>query len=135
MSLEKPKVCEKEYTTMDQDAIHFMGPDVPPVLATPSLVNWMELTSRENVQPLLEAGDDTVVVSLSIKHFAATPVGMKVRVTSKLVKTEGRRYFFELEAFDEHERIGEAVHERASVNVAKFGGRVSAKQQKAGHAG
>src|SRR5438034_84544 len=114
MTLEKPKVEEKEYTVTDREAIHFMGPGVPPVLATPSLVNWMELTSRDNAQPLVDSGDDTVGVSLTIKHFAATPVGMKVRVASKLVKTEGRRYFFELEAFDEHERIGEGVHERAS---------------------
>ena len=135
MPLEKAKVYEKEHTVTDLEAIHFMGPNVPPVLATPSLVNWMELTSRENAQPLLEAGDDTVGVSLSIKHFAATPVGMKVRVLSKLVNTEGRRYFFEIEAFDELERIGEGVHERASVNVAKFAGRVSAKQQKARHVG
>jgi fluoroacetyl-CoA thioesterase len=130
-----PKTHEMEYAVTDHEAIHFMGPDVPPVLSTPSLVNWMELTSRQNVLPLLNPGEDTVGVSVYIKHLAATPVGMKVRVVSTLVKVEGRAYTFEVEAFDQLDKIGEATHERASVSVAKFASRLAAKKEKAGSAG
>jgi predicted thioesterase len=129
------RIYEKEYAVTDQDAIHFMGPDVPPVLATPALLRWMEMTSRENAGPLLNPGEETVGVSVSLKHLAATPVGMTVRIISKLTKVDRRKYFFEVEAFDDVEKIGEAAHERASVNVAKFASRVSAKREKAGHVG
>ena len=130
-----PKIHQIDWVVTDQEAIHFMGADVPPVLSTPSLVNMMELASRENIRTLLGAGEDTVGVSVNIKHLAATPVGMRVRVVSKLVRLEGRIYTCEVEAFDEFDKIGEGTHERASVLVAKFAGRVVAKKAKAGNAG
>ncbi len=129
------KVHQMDYVVKDQEAIHFMGPDVPSVLSTPALVNMMEMTSRENVRALLNEGEDTVGVSVNIKHLAATPVGMKVRVVSKLVRADGRIFSFDIEAFDEFDKIGEATHERASMLVAKFASRVRAKQEKVGNAG
>ncbi len=132
---DQTKVYESTYTVTDEVAIHFMGPNIAPVLSTPSMINWMEHTCRDNVSSLLSAGDDTVGMEVNVKHLAATPVGMKVRVVSKLVKTEGRIYSFEVEAFDELDKIGEGFHKRASVNVAKFDARVAAKKQRVGHAG
>src|SRR5512146_1792192 len=95
---ESPKILEKNYTVTDQEAIHFMGAGALPVLSTPSLVNWMELTSRENAASLLNPGDDTVGLSVHIKHLAATPLGMMVKVVSKLTRVEGRIYSFQVEA-------------------------------------
>ena len=132
MSFEGPKLFVKSYVVTDAEAIHFLGPEVTPGLSTPSLVTWMELTSRENAAPLLNPGEDTVGVSVEVKHVAPTPVGMKVRVVSKLVRVEGRIYSFEVEAFDEVEKIGEATHVRASINVAKFAARLAAKKEKTG---
>ena len=128
------KIHEAEFVVAEQEAIHFLGPDVPAVLSTPSLINMMELTSRENVRALLNDGEDTLGVSVNIKHLAATPVGMKVRVVSRLVKVDGRNYTFEVEAFDEADKIGEGTHQRVSVLVSKFASRVRAKQEKSAHA-
>jgi fluoroacetyl-CoA thioesterase len=132
MSFQGPKNFEKTYMVTDAEAIHFLGPEVTPGLSTPSLVTWMELTARENAAPLLNPGEDTVGVSVEVKHLAPTPVGMKVRVASKLQSVEGRIYSFMIEAFDEMEKIGEATHARASINVAKFAARLAAKKGKAG---
>lgn len=130
MTLQTPKTLEKTYVVTDEVAIHFMGQDAPPVLSTPSLVDWMESTSRDNAGSLLNPGEDTVGVSVHVRHLAPTPLGMKVRVVSKVTKVEGRIYTFEIEAFDEIEKIGEATHERASVLVTKFASRVAAKKDK-----
>jgi fluoroacetyl-CoA thioesterase len=135
MPEQADKIHETKFVVTDQEAIHFLGPDVPPVLSTPSLINMMELTSRENVRELLNDGEDTLGVSVNIKHLAATPVGMKVRVVSRLVKVDGRIYNFDLEAFDEFDKIGEGTHQRASVLVAKFSSRIQAKKEKSAHAG
>ena len=132
---ERPKILEKSYTVTDREAIHFMGAGALPVLSTPALVNWMELTSRENAANLLNPGDDTVGLSVHIKHLAATPLGMKVKVVSKLTRVEGRIYSFQVEAFDALEKIGEATHQRASVNIAKFAERVQAKKERIARAG
>lgn len=128
MPLQEAKVFEKTFTVTDDLAVHFLGSEVTPALSTPGLVLWMELTSRENVASLLKEGEDTVGVSVSIKHLAPTPVGMKVRVVSRLVDVEGRIYSFDVEAYDEVEKIGEATHARASVNVTKFASRIDAKK-------
>lgn len=130
MSGNSPKVLEKTYTVTEREAIHFMGARALPVLSTPSLVNWMELTCRENAAPLLNPGHDTVGLSVHIKHLAATPVGMQVKVISKLTQVEGRTYAFEVEAFDPVEKIGEATHQRASVDIARFADRVKAKKER-----
>jgi predicted thioesterase len=124
-----PKVYEKSYTVTDDLAVHFMGSEAPPVLSTPALLLWMEMTSRESVKELLGPGQDTVGVGVTLKHLAATPVGATVRVVTRLVKVEGRLYSLEIEAFDETEKIGEASHQRAAVNVAKFAERVRAKMK------
>lgn len=132
---EEIRVLEKAYVVAEQDAVHFMGPAVPPVLSTPALVMWMELTSRENIGPLLGPGEDSVGVHVEIKHLAATPVGMSVRVVSRLTGVEGRAFSFEFEAFDAVEKIAEGTHRRSSVPVAKFASRVESKKEKAANAG
>ncbi|MBZ5546048.1 MAG: thioesterase family protein [Acidobacteriia bacterium] len=132
MPLQEPKVFEKIFAVTDDLAVHFLGSQVTPALSTPGLVLWMELTSRENVASLLKEGEDTVGVSVSIKHLAPTPVGMKVRVVSRLMNVEGRIYSFEVEAYDEVEKIGEATHTRAAVAVAKFASRIKAKSSQSG---
>ncbi len=135
MSSVEPRILEKPYVVTEQEAIQFMGNEVPHVLSTPSMVGWMEMTCRENMAPLLGSGVDSVGVSIQVKHLAATPVGMRVRVISKLTSVEGHDFTFEVEAYDEAEKIGEGTHQRASVLVSKFAGRVAAKKETAGRAG
>ncbi len=135
LSSEENRILEKPYVVTEQEAIQFMGTEVPHVLSTPSMVNWMEMTCRENLAPLLGPGEDSVGVSVNIKHLAATPVGMRVRVISKLTKMDGRIFTFDVEAYDEVEKIGEGTHQRASMLLSKFAGRVAAKKEKAGRAG
>ncbi len=129
MSGTLPKLFEKTYTVTDDLAVHFMGAEAPPVLSTPALLLWMEMTSRENIKELLPPGQDTVGVSVTLKHLAATPVGAQVRVVTRIVKIEGRIYTLEIEVFDEIEKIGEATHQRAAVTMAKFAERVRAKMK------
>ena len=126
-----PKILEKTYTVTNDLAVHFMGAEAPPVLSTPALLLWMEMTSRESIQELLQPGQDTVGVGVTLKHLAATPVGGQVRIVTKLVKVEGRFYTLEIEAFDETEKVGEATHQRAAITVTKFAERVRAKQNPA----
>ena len=111
----------------DQNAINFLGVEGPRVLGTPYLINHLELTARDSVQPFLEAGFDTVGTRVDVRHLAATPLGMRVTFRSELTGVEDRRLLFKLEAFDEKEKIGEGTHERAVINVARFAARLQAK--------
>ncbi len=62
-----------------------------------------------------------------MRHLAPTPVGMHVRARAELLEVEGRRLVFHVEAWDEVERIGEAVHERFIVDEVRFPAKAAAK--------
>ncbi len=97
------------------------------VLATPVMINLMEAAALDAVEAMLPAGHQSLGIKLDVTHTAATPVGMCVVATARLVGVEGRRLRFEVEARDEIEAIGGGTHERVVVNVARFDERVQKK--------
>lgn len=97
------------------------------VLGTPFLIYNLEIAGRNAVLPHLEPGFDTVGTIVNVRHLAATPLGMKVRFEAEVTDVQERRVTFRVEAYDEKEKIAEGIHERAIVNVARFGARVQAK--------
>jgi len=91
------------------------------VLATPFLIGLLEQAAVAVIHPHLPPGASTVGTMVEMKHLAATPVGMNVRARATLLETDGRRYLFEVEAWDETEKIAEGRHERFVIpNLAKF---------------
>jgi len=98
-----------------------------PVLATPVMINVIEAAALAAVEHLLPAGHQSLGIRLDVRHFAATPVGMRVFATAELTAVEGRRLVFKVEAHDEREPIGDGSHERVVVNVARFDQRVQNK--------
>ena len=97
------------------------------VLATPIMVNLMEAAALQVVERLMPPGHQTVGTHLDVRHFAATPVGLRVRARAELVKVEGRTLTFRIDVEDERERIGEGTHERLIINVERFDQRMQKK--------
>jgi fluoroacetyl-CoA thioesterase len=97
------------------------------VLATPIMVNLMEAAALQAVERYMPPGHQTVGTHLDVKHFAATPVGLRVRAHAELVKVDGRTLIFTIRAVDEREAIGEGVHERLIINVERFDQRMQKK--------
>lgn len=112
----------------DEVAIDFMGNPAARVLSTPHLIGYLELTCRNAIKNLLDAGYDTVGTHVDIKHLAATPIGFHVKFLAEVIAVEDRRVQFRVEAHDEKEKVAEGTHERFIVNVARFGERVQAKR-------
>ncbi|MEJ2365453.1 MAG: thioesterase family protein [Deltaproteobacteria bacterium] len=102
-------------------------PHVPNVYATRAMVGHFEEVCAEMVHPYLGEGEQTVGIGMKFVHTAATPIGMKVRFTAKLVEVEGRKLTFEVEGFDEVEKIGQATHERFIINAEKFNSKIAEK--------
>jgi len=102
-------------------------PHVPNVYATRAMVGHFEEVCAEMVLPYLGEGEQTVGIGMKFSHIAATPIGMKVRFTAKLVEVEGKKLTFEVEGFDEVEKIGKASHDRFIINAEKFNSKIAAK--------
>lgn len=97
-----------------------LGSGALPVYGTPYMIAFMEGTSRHCVQEHLDEGCGTVGTMVSIKHLAATPIGMKVTCEAKLIEIDRRRLVFEVKAYDEKGLIGEGTHERFIIQNDKF---------------
>jgi fluoroacetyl-CoA thioesterase len=104
---------------VEQTVGHFVK-DMPMVFATPMMILQMELASADAIKPALEPGWVTVGTEVDIRHLAASPVGATVRTLARVVAVERRVIRFEVEAFDDNNRIGEGRHARGLVNVASF---------------
>ena len=102
-------------------------PHVPNVYATRAMVGHFEEVCAEMVLPYLGEGEQTVGIGMKFSHTAATPIGMKVRFTAKLIEVDGRKLTFEVEGFDEVEKIGKATHDRFIINAEKFNSKIAEK--------
>jgi fluoroacetyl-CoA thioesterase len=118
---------EAEIVVGARDTAPHIGSGRIKVLATPVMVNLMEAAALDAVERLLPGGHQTVGTRLNISHTAATPVGMRVIARAELIKVDGRRLTFRVSAQDEKEPIGEGVHERIIVNLARFDQRTQEK--------
>jgi len=97
------------------------------VLATPVMINLMEAAALDAVENLIPSGFQSLGTRLDVRHIAATPVGMRVTATARLISVDGRTLEFRVEAHDERDLIGDGQHQRLVVNVARFDQRVQAK--------
>jgi predicted thioesterase len=97
------------------------------VLATPVMINVIEAAALAAIEHLLPQGYQSLGTRLDIRHFAATPVGMRVRAEVEIDKVEGRSVTFRVSVADEKEPIGDGTHERMVVNVSRFDARIQDK--------
>jgi fluoroacetyl-CoA thioesterase len=97
------------------------------VLATPVMINLIEAAALAAVEHLLPSGRQSLGTHLDVRHYAATPVGMRVSAEAELIKIDGRLLTFRVSAADAVELIGDGTHERVVVTLDRFDQRVQKK--------
>ena len=112
--------------TREMTVAHFVEA-MPAVYGTPIMIFHMETTAGAAITPHLPEGWVSVGVVVNVKHLAATPVGARVTVRAEVVAVDGHTVTFKVEAHDGIDKIGEGIHVRAAVEVARFMKRVEAK--------
>ena len=127
VSLQVGSIGSAELVVATEHTAPHVGSGKVRVLATPVMVNLMEAAALAAAERFLPPGHQSLGTHLDIRHIAATPVGMRVRARAELVAIEGRSLRFRVEAHDERELIGDGVHVRVIVNVARFDQRVQSK--------
>ncbi|MBE3582762.1 MAG: hemerythrin domain-containing protein [Limnochordaceae bacterium] len=132
-SLAPGLAAEQQFVVEPEDAAAAVGSGGLPVLATPTLLAWMERVAYELVAPYLPPDQSTVGTQVELRHLAPTPVGGVVRVRAELTQYEQarRRLIFRIDAFDPWEHIGAAQHERVIIDSPRFLQRVTRKQASA----
>jgi fluoroacetyl-CoA thioesterase len=124
--------CMAELVVAPEQTAPRVGSGRVAVLATPVLINLIEAAALAAVEHLLPAGYQSLGIHLDVRHFAATPVGLRVTARAEVTAVEGRTITFRVEAHDEREPVAEGTHQRVVVNVARFDQRVQRKVQALG---
>jgi fluoroacetyl-CoA thioesterase len=118
---------EENVVVSDEMAIRFLGLEAARVLSTPHMIGYLEMTSRNLIKEYLEPGQDSVGTLVNVRHLAATPIGMQVRLRAEILSVNGQRVVCQVDAWDDREKIGEGLHERFVIDVERFSRRVRDK--------
>jgi fluoroacetyl-CoA thioesterase len=120
MALQTGMTGESKTTVVHENTAAAVGAGGVEVFGTPMMIALMENAAWRAVAQGLDEGYVTVGTLVHVSHLAATPIGQQVRATAELIEVDGRRLVFKVEAFDEHQKIGEGRHERFIVNLERF---------------
>ena len=115
MNLEPGATAEVSFVVPPERTAHAMGNHGIHVLATPFVIGLLENAAAAVLHPHVPPGGATVGTMVEMRHLAATPVGMTVRARATLLETDGKRFLFAVEAWDDKEKIAEGRHERYVV--------------------
>ena len=109
-------------------ASRFKDPTLPPVLATPLMILFMENAALNAIREYLAPGESALGTVVNVRHLAATPAGQRVTAEAIVTAVDGRRIVFAVTARDESQEIGNGVHERALVDLRRLAQRLDAKR-------
>ena len=121
MNIELNKQFSQQYTVTENNTAKFMGSGDLDVLATPSLVAFMENAAKNYLNSFLTEDLGSVGSNININHIAPTLVGKKIIITGKITQViKDKIIIFSLEAFENDKKIGDAEHTRVIINNEKF---------------
>ena len=126
----RPGVSKTTQITVDKDrTIGFMGEEGR-VYGTPYMVMDIEQTCRKLILEHADEGEDSVGIEVSVKHQAATLLGMTAEITVTVSAVEGRKVVFDVSGKDALDQICSGTHSRFVVDKAKQFERLKAKAAK-----
>jgi len=126
----RPGVSKTTQITVDKDrTIGFMGEEGR-VYGTPYMVMDIEQTCRKLILDHADEGEDSVGIEVSVKHLAATLLGMTAEITVTVSAVEGRKVVFDVSGKDALDQICSGTHSRFVVDKAKQFERLKAKAAK-----
>jgi fluoroacetyl-CoA thioesterase len=120
---------EARHRVVTENLVSFRRQGMPPVLATPWLLDVMETAAYEAIRPHLDPGEASVGVRVEFEHLAPTPAGDTIIASARVTAVDGRRVDLDLEARDSHELVARGTHVRAIVDLGRFSRRLSQKRQ------
>lgn len=121
MNIELNKQFSQQYTVTENNTAKFMGSGDLDVLATPSLVAFMENAAKNYLNSFLTEDLGSVGSNININHIAPTLVGKKITIQGEIIQIiKEKIIIFSLEAFENDKKIGDAEHTRVIINNEKF---------------
>lgn len=121
-------IREETFLVEEQHTAYHIGSGDERVLGTPWMISFMERVSNRLVAEHLPDGSMSVGIHVDIKHLAATPINVQIKVRAEVLEVVKNRVNLSVEAWDDHDKIGTGTHWRAVVEKERFMSRVLSKQ-------
>jgi fluoroacetyl-CoA thioesterase len=125
-----PKIgasLETRFRVEPKHTINFGVANLPPVLATPWLIWFLEHGALQLMEPFLDPGEITVGTQVDIEHLAPALVGAEVVCSARVIHHEGPLYTFHIEAHDEQDLLAKGLHKRRVVETERLARRLEKK--------
>ncbi len=90
------------------------------VVATTTLILFIEETAGALLKPYLEAGEASVGTRVAVDHLAAIAAGKDVTVRAEAVGVDGRLVTFAVEVKGSGKLLMQGRHTRAVVELKRF---------------
>ena len=124
--LHKRLNAEREHVVEPSDTARAVGSGLLDVLATPTLLAWMEGATCAAVEAGLGEGQTSVGTRVAIEHARASAVGATVTIAVELVHVDGRLLRFQVQASHaDGVVVGHGEVTRVVVDVDRFLARLS----------
>ena len=121
MELTVGLIAEKTTQIGENDTAQYVGSGLLPVLATPTVVAWMEHCATCVIDSQLPPHETSVGAAIDVLHIKASAVGEWITCCAELVAIEGRQLHFTIVATNANgESIATAKHTRVLVDVERF---------------
>jgi predicted thioesterase len=111
---------EETFLVEEQHTAYHIGSGDTRVLGTPWMISFMERVSNRLVAEHLPDGLMSVGIHVDVRHLAATPVNVDIRVRVEIQEIIKNRVVLLVQAWDNQEKIGEGTHLRAVVDKERF---------------
>ena len=136
-SLKEGMSFEFKYKVPEDKTVPFIFPEfsegeiMPKVLATGFLVGLFEFACLKFINQHIDwPNEQTVGISINIKHTAATPPGFTITVKGVLKEIKGKKLKFSINADDGIDKISEGIHERYIIDAKGFNEQIGKKVEK-----
>ncbi len=129
--LEPGMFIEKKIDTTPEMAASRFHENSPQVLSTPSLIAFMQTSCADLMAPFLDKGEMVVSIRIEMSHFASVPIGMAIIIRTEVIKIEGSRIYFKVQAFDEMEQIASGYNDMYVIDEDRFERGIRRKLEKA----
>lgn len=121
MKIEINKQFRQNYLVSENNTAKYIGSGDLNVLATPSLVAFMENSAKTFLNSFLTQDLGSVGSNININHIAPTLINKEITILGEITEIiKDKIVIFNLEAFEGEKKIGDASHTRVIINNEKF---------------
>ena len=120
LKIDPETTAEWECETTAEHSAEAFGNENVPVVATPSVIGFIEIACERAIRPFYEEGEVSVAIAVNVDHVASAPVGSRIVAQGKVAAVVKNRVVFDVTASDDERVIMQGTHSRAIVDLERF---------------